>query len=566
MIIRDKEKLDQYTEEYRLWQGVASVEVTKSGRIFATWYSGSRGERIGNFSFVVKSDDGGKTFSKPLVAAYLDEHRCFDPCLWIDPLDRLWFTWNIMPNDSAYASICANPDADELQWSDSFKIGEDIIMNKPTVLSTGEWLFPVAVWLRDMRQIYGIPFDKNKIPGAYVYKTVDNGLTFERLGGADMPVRDFDEHMIIEKKDGVLANYIRKSGGIGVSYSYDRGKTWTPGVETGMGETASRFHIRRLKSGRLLLITHKDSKYKSTKRCNLTAFLSEDDGETWKYSLMLDERDWVSYPDAKEADDGYIYIIYDRERGGHSLESTYARAREILLSKITEDDIIKGEISEKSTLGMVVSKLGKYAYENTNPYEETDRYSDIELADMLIKKYADCVVEKIFEFYPGNCINMNEKENAKLDMLIDALKKNNSDKTEVVLEMISLVRSASYKDKNDKQPMVNAIKDIIMKSPELNISTAEIANKLGVSRYYMLHQFKSITGTTIVSYQQELKILWAKRLLVDSDLSITEIAHKCGFGSSSYFSKIFLQSEKLKPSEYRKNLKYDNKMLDKFSS
>ncbi len=43
--------------------------------------------------------------------------------------------------------------------------------------------------------------------------------------------------------------------------------------------------------------------------------LSEDDGATWKYSLMIDERDDVSYPDAKEADDGYIYITYDRERG-----------------------------------------------------------------------------------------------------------------------------------------------------------------------------------------------------------------------------------------------------------
>ena len=35
--------------------------------------------------------------------------------------------------------------------------------------------------------------------------------------------------------------------------------------------------------------------------------LSEDEGKTWKYKLRLDGRNLVSYPDSKEADDGYIY-------------------------------------------------------------------------------------------------------------------------------------------------------------------------------------------------------------------------------------------------------------------
>jgi hypothetical protein len=35
MVIRDKEQLRQYTTEYRLWQGIPSIEVTKNGRIFS---------------------------------------------------------------------------------------------------------------------------------------------------------------------------------------------------------------------------------------------------------------------------------------------------------------------------------------------------------------------------------------------------------------------------------------------------------------------------------------------------------------------------------------------------
>lgn len=47
-------------------------------------------------------------------------------------------------------------------------------------------------------------------------------------------------------------------------------------------------------------------------RSHLTAMLSEDDGETWPYTLLLDERNEVSYPDAKEADNGYIYVTRDK--------------------------------------------------------------------------------------------------------------------------------------------------------------------------------------------------------------------------------------------------------------
>ena len=94
----------------------------------------------------------------------------------------------------------------------------------------------------------------------------------------------------------------------------------------------------------------------------------EDEGNSFPYKLLLDERSNVSYPDAKESDDGFIYITYDRERGGFksSLDEVYASAREILFAKITEDDIISGEVGEDSRLRQVISRLGKY--EGADPF------------------------------------------------------------------------------------------------------------------------------------------------------------------------------------------------------
>ena len=109
------------------------------------------------------------------------------------------------------------------------------------------------------------------------------------------------------------------------------------------------------------------------KRDHLTALLSEDDGKTWKYKLLLDERNYVSYPDVAEGPDGYLYIVYDRERGDKkaSLKDAYAAAREILYAKITEADIMAGElVSSESKLRCIISKLGKYANEEEDPYGE----------------------------------------------------------------------------------------------------------------------------------------------------------------------------------------------------
>lgn len=362
MLITDKSALKRFDSDYRIWQGIPSIEVTKKGRIFVTFYSGGTKEEYGNFAFVVKCDDG-KNFSEPIVSAYKDGYRCFDPCLWIDPLGRLWFTWAIAPEDAVWGSVCDDPDADELVWGEPFFIGNDVMMNKPLVLSSGEWLFPIAVWNHDVRTMAPEFDSKTPDKGSFVYRSIDEGKSFEKLGAADVPNRHFDEHILVERKDGRLWMLVRTRYGIGQSFSCDGGRTWTPGTDSGIGGPSSRFFIRRLRSGRLLLINHFDY----TKRNNLMAKLSDDDGKTWSKGIMIDERAGVSYPDAVEADDGYIYITYDYSRGAfkNSLEEALSCHREILMARITEEDILNGEAKDSgSYLKRIVSKLGNYKGED----------------------------------------------------------------------------------------------------------------------------------------------------------------------------------------------------------
>jgi len=552
LFITAKGKLKQYNTENRIWQGIPGIEITKKGRMFATFYSGGIKEALDNYVMLVLSDDG-KNFSEPIAVAYEKGHRCFDPCLWIDPLCRLWFTWSMIPDHGTYVAICDDPDAEELVWRDVIFVGHDVMMNKPTVLSTGEWLFPIAVWNNDVR-VLGAEFDtKETEKKSFVYKSIDNGKSFEKLGGAEVAERSFDEHMVLELSDGRLAMFVRTTYGIGASYSYDGGRTWTEGQDSGLGGPNSRFFIRRLPSGRVLLVNHENTK----ERNNLTAYLSEDDCKTWPYKLLLDERENVSYPDGTVGPDGYIYIIYDRERGvlKQALHEAYESAREILYARITEEDIVAGRLTDSdSRLRCVVSKLGKYAGEHENPYHEPERYTAEGLADYVMKEHSADPVDALLGYYPLHYAGMSREQNRQFDDLAEAIEQNRGDKQSLLVNMITLLRSVP-KGEGKKTPIVESVKHTILQHGGADITVQEIADRLNMSRYYLMHVFKKETGTTVIAYKKELKISMAKKMLVNDTAAVSEIATQCGFKNTEHFTEEFIQSEHVLPLEYRATLK-----------
>jgi len=551
MLITDRAALARFASPNRIWQGIPSIEVTKRGRIFLTFYSGGTQEQIGNYSMLIVSDDGGETFSEPVAAAYLEAHRCYDPCLWIDPLGRLWFTWAIAPSHAVCAAICDDPDSETLVWHEVRRIGHDVMMNKPTVLTTGEWLFPIAVWREGLGDSIGAGNAGAKKRGAFAVKSSDNGETFTMLGAADVPNRSFDEHMILELRDGRLQMFVRTNYGIGTSYSYDRGVNWGPASDSGLGGPSSRFFIRRLRSGRVLLINHVNY----TGRNNLTALLSEDDGLSWKYSLLLDSRSNIAYPDAKEADDGYIYITYDRERGGFKrrLEDALASAREILIARITESDIMAGEVRDSgSWLARVASRLGEYCGAEKNPYGDPRMYTDAEVLTMLLERGGrQDMITCLMNIYPPNCERLGDPAVRELDAKIAAFCAAEDTDENLLLEIIALSRRTQMEPPAEN-PIVERLRRMLAEDTDGTLSITAMAEGLHISRYYMAHLFKRVTGITCTEYRNAHRLTRAKRMLIGSDATVAEIAAECGFASPSYFAQLFARAEGITPVEYRR--------------
>jgi len=335
----------------RQFQGIPAIAETSDGALWAAWYSGTLGEGAGNFVILVKSEDKGKSWSEPLLAIDPpgEKSRAYDPCLWVDPKERLWLFWARSENGwydgraGVWSMRLDKPENASSKWSEPVRHCDGVMMNKPTITSKGEWLFPVGHW-----KLGDSPLE---LAFSKAYVSDGDGEAWTLRGQADVPDRSFDEHMIVERKDASLWMLVRTKYGIGESFSFDDGRTWTPGQDSKLGGPCSRFFIRRLKSGRLILVNHK-----SKKRDNLTAWLSEDDGKTWKGELLLDEREGVSYPDGVECADGKIRVIYDFNRGDNY---SLGKDKEILMAVFEESEVLAGKLSKPgSKLKQIVNKAG----------------------------------------------------------------------------------------------------------------------------------------------------------------------------------------------------------------
>ncbi len=349
---------EKYSDANRVWQGIASLEVDAKGGLWSCWYSGGTTECGENYVLLSYSGDRGETWSAPIFAIDpADRVRAFDATLWSDPDGKLWLFWSQgefredFPLSiwdgrvGVWATTTDEPEKGvDAKWSAPRRLCNGIMMCKPIADSKGRWLFPVAIWRQD--SFYKLD---EALRGADVYLSTDKGATLDFYGRVEVPrdVSIFDEHNIVEKKDGSFWILNRTTKGIGESTSTDGGRTWSPWRESAIKHTSSRFFVRRLRSGALLLVKN-GAIDKDSGGSQMTAFISTDDGATWSAGLVLDERNQVSYPDGGQAEDGTIFVTYDFERYG---------AKEIYVARFHEDDVVAGKIvNPDSRLKILVNK------------------------------------------------------------------------------------------------------------------------------------------------------------------------------------------------------------------
>ncbi|MDR4954602.1 AraC family transcriptional regulator [Chryseobacterium sp. ES2] len=97
-----------------------------------------------------------------------------------------------------------------------------------------------------------------------------------------------------------------------------------------------------------------------------------------------------------------------------------------------------------------------------------------------------------------------------------------------------------------------AVRDYIVKNLNADSSLNDLAHLVGTNEFTLKKGFKELFGTTVFGYWNDLKMEQAKRMLLDSNLNISEISDHIGYKNPRHFSSAFKRKFNILPSQVRK--------------
>lgn len=98
---------------------------------------------------------------------------------------------------------------------------------------------------------------------------------------------------------------------------------------------------------------------------------------------------------------------------------------------------------------------------------------------------------------------------------------------------------------------IKAIQSYIHKNPGADLSLGALSNKFKINPSYLSRVFHQETGKPISEFIVQIRLVLAKKLLIETDMKIYEIAQKSGFETPGYFTKVFNKAEKISPKNFR---------------
>ena len=112
---------------------------------------------------------------------------------------------------------------------------------------------------------------------------------------------------------------------------------------------------------------------------------------------------------------------------------------------------------------------------------------------------------------------------------------------------------------NNEQEFISRLNNLIKEHLDHSDFTVErLAEELNVSRVQLYRKVKALLDMNISDYINKYKLESAKMFLEDTNLSVSEIAYKCGFSTPNYFSTSFKNKFGASPASYRKSYNNSN--------
>jgi AraC family transcriptional activator of pobA len=84
------------------------------------------------------------------------------------------------------------------------------------------------------------------------------------------------------------------------------------------------------------------------------------------------------------------------------------------------------------------------------------------------------------------------------------------------------------------------------------VSLRDVARAVSLSRGHLTTVVRRKTGRTVQEWIAERRMAEARRLLVETDLSVEEVGHRVGYGDPGYFVRSFRSAHSVTPLGWRR--------------
>lgn len=193
----------------------------------------------------------------------------------------------------------------------------------------------------------------------------------------------------------------------------------------------------------------------------------------------------------------------------------------------------------------------EHAYETTNTLQI--HFRENMLDESIINMFLNYGSEMVFRFDAKTTANMK----SLMLLLLEEYESNGENKDEYLRKlfgclMLLFIRAANLNKKKLKE--VSPLQKTMMyahmhfrESPTLE----EASKVCNMSKTYFCSAFRKYTGIGFVKYVNNLKLNYARKLIISTTLSITEVCYRSGFNSESNFLRAFKQEFGMSAQKYR---------------
>ena len=115
----------------------------------------------------------------------------------------------------------------------------------------------------------------------------------------------------------------------------------------------------------------------------------------------------------------------------------------------------------------------------------------------------------------------------------------------------SKTRENSDVDKNDER-LISSITRYMQEHLSEEISLSSLAEVFHLNPQYISQLFKNEIGVGFLAYLTKIRIEKAKKLMLSTALSVSEISSRAGYGDYRAFTKVFKKTEGITPSKFRR--------------